>query len=308
MIGEGQLYVVLALSAYLCWSLSNIFDKIVVDDQVVDPVSITFFEILLSSFVFLLIPVAGLTLPSLKITLLMLLTGALFVLFVLPYFAALKREEVSRVVPLWRFYPIFTLIIAHVTVGERLSFYHYCAFALLIAGGFLISVKKIKGILRLTPAFWFMILATFLTAIHDVLLKYIYELWGQQFTEVVLHVYLWVKIGSVGAVLCFLTIPRFRQQLYSVVSQLSATKKIFAFTSVFLSQIAMFLFFWAIARGSVSIISALGGFESLFTLIFAILFTLKWRTYFGEEIRPKILLIKFSAILLIFVGLIFLYL
>ena len=132
-MADGHIYIALSLTAYLFWSLSNIFDKIVVDDRVVDPVSLAFFEILLSIFVFLLIPFVDFVLLPPRALLFSLLTGALFVLFVIPYFKALQREEVSRVTPLWRFYPIFTLIISHFTIGEKLNWNHYIAFVFLFS-------------------------------------------------------------------------------------------------------------------------------------------------------------------------------
>jgi len=60
------------------------------------------------------------------------------------YFKAIKIEEISRVVPLLSFSPLFVLIFDAIFLGEVFTSLQYLEIFSLVVGVFLISVKILK--------------------------------------------------------------------------------------------------------------------------------------------------------------------
>ncbi len=99
------MWLVLALSAYFLFAISNLIDKHLLSSGPIKPKVYTFYVGTLSVLVILLIPFVDFAFPSLPILLLALLTGAVFILGLWAFYSGLKRFEASRILttlrPAW---------------------------------------------------------------------------------------------------------------------------------------------------------------------------------------------------------------
>ena len=167
-------WLIFAILAYLLWTSCNLISKVLLTKHIKNIFVYAIFMGFIGLLPLLLIPFKGLTIPNIWLLILSLVTGMLYIYALMPYFKALSIEEVSRVIPLWRFKPLFVLTFSFVFIGERLGFYELIAFFLLLFGGFLISVKKIKDSFKISKAFYFMLFSSFLFGIYHTLTKFVY--------------------------------------------------------------------------------------------------------------------------------------
>ncbi len=289
------MWVFFALLGRALWAATSILEKILVTTQISPVVYLIF-----SSFVGLLalwnVPLHGLVVPSINVLLIALLAGGLYIFASLSYLQALKYDEVSRLVPIWQFTPIFVLLIASITVGERFSGFDYIAFALLVFGGFMISLRRVDGVFRLNNGFWLMVLSSVFHALLQVAGKYVYQNIPYE------SGFAWIRIGAFLATLPILFYPPVTKVFIKTIRMLSNKTKLVLLGTGIIDIVGLASFNYAISQGSVSLVSAMGGTLSLFTILFAVLLSAKYPSFLKEEVNKRILLIKFLSVVLISVG------
>ncbi len=244
----------------------------------------------------LLIPFKGLLIPNIWLLILSLVTGMLYIYALMPYFKALSIEEVSRVIPLWRFKPLFVLIFSFIFIGERLCFYEIIVFFLLLFGGFLISVKKIKDSFKISKAFYFMLFSSFLFGIYHTLTKFVYL--NQPYYDG----FILIRLGSFFGALSILLIKKYRIGLIETFSSISNKVRGTIIIYGILNLIGLAFFNFAVSIASVSLVSASAGIQSIFVLFSASILSVKFPQLLKEEINKKILFQKLIAIILIILG------
>lgn len=293
-------WLILTLLAYFFWACSNILDKILIAKKI-KPLGIILVTNIFYSLIILAIPFFDFQIPNTVEILILLGAGLLLFVSIIPYFKALQIEEVSRVTPLWQLSPIFVLILATLTIGENLILKQYIGFSLLLIGGLLISTRKIQGIFKLSKAFYLMLLATSIGAIYVVILKYFadsYNTW----TLIV-----WIRIGMLlGTVLALLHI-KYRQTFITTWTKLNNKTWILMLSEVITGLAGMVSWYTAVGLFSVSLITVLNGFQSLFLLVIASALSFKFPKLLKEEITTKTIAYKFIAIFLMFAGLFLVY-
>ncbi len=295
-------YLFYALIAYGFWAIGIVLDKILRTKYIKDSSVLTVFFGIFNFLPFLIIlPFLNIAIPKLTTLLISILAGSLMAISIIPYFSSLSLEEASRVQPLWHFSPLFVLILALIFLGEKLTTTNYIGFFFILFGGLLISTRKIKDIFKVSKVFWLMVTASFLWAISEVLTKYIYgslDYWNGIF---------WILLGFMLGSLSLLLIKKTRIKFKKTISTLNRTSLSVLIVSSLLGSVARIFYFLAIMLGSVSIVAVISGFESPFVLIFAIILSHQLPKLFKEEIDKKIILHKITAIFLMFVGLVFIY-
>ncbi len=289
-------WIIITLIAVLFWAVSNIIDKTIVSKYFKKPVIYIFFLGIFSAIPLLAIPYTGLSIVSGWQVILALLAGALYLYGLIPYIYALFDEEVSRVIPIWQITPVFVLALSYLFIGESLTKMHLIAFALILFGSILISVKRTKGLFKLNKAFYLMILSSAIFGIQYVLTKYVY------LNQSYVNGFLWIKLGTVLAVIPLFFVAKYRKEFANIILNLKKRTQIVIACSEICGLTGVVLVNYAISLNSVSLISALEGVQPLFVLILAGILS-KWQPkLLKEEIGKKTLLIKLIAIILIILG------
>lgn len=296
-------WVIFTLTSRALWAADNIVDKLLIGKHLKDSVVLTLIagiSALLLSLVIIIFN--GLSWLGLEPIALVIFAGVIQILAVFAFYQAISKEEISRVIPLFQFSPLFVLVLSLLFLGEVLIPNHYLAFVLILLAGFLISLQKTKGIFKLRVAFWWMVLSSLIYAVQVVILKSLYG--AYPFWD--LTVYLGFGEFLPTLILLFL-ISNFRDRFIRSLSNLKLVGWILLILAMFFVATASLSGFWALTSGPVSLISVFRGFQSIFVLIYAILFSIWLPKILKEELNKRTLGIKAIAILLMVIGLYLIY-
>ena len=296
-------WVIFALLSRVLWAADNIVDKLLIGKYLKDPVVLTLTAGISALFLSITIIIFnGLEWIGFNPTALAIFAGAFQIVAVFAFYQAISKEEISRVIPLFQFTPPFVLVFSFLFLGEVLTISYYFAFVLILVGGFLISLQKAEGVFKLRSAFWWMVLSSLIYAVQVVILKSLYVTYP--FWD--LTVYL--GFGEfIPAPILLLLISNFRDRFTRNLSDLKPAGWTLLVLAKFFVATASLSGFWALTSGPVTLISVLRGFQSIFVLIYAVLFSIWLPKILKEELSKSVLGIKAIAIFLMVIGLYLIY-
>jgi drug/metabolite transporter (DMT)-like permease len=317
------MWLSLAILSYFINAGVYVADKFLLSKKIHSSIAYAFYVGVWSFFnVFLLI--LDPWIPNLQELLLDLFAGLLFLATLVFWYKALHQSEATRVVPIvGALVPVFSFALGFVFLGEELSERQFLAFAILVIGGLLISIKHTKfyevkmvidrfkevfgnilgGIhaaYRPTQRLLFnSIVAAFFFAAFYVLAKHVYE------TQPFIGGFVWSRLGSFIGVFILLLIPSWRALIKGRHQEESSKPKNFAFFLFvrFLAAGAFILLNMAIARGSVALTNSLQGVQYIFLLFIVLFLSARYPKILKEELGGGVLIQKIIGALLIGIGL-----
>ena len=295
------MWLAIVVVAHLLNAAVFLVDKAMLGRVVKNSTVYAFFIGTLSIIVVVLFPLQA-TIPPPVHLLQDLVAGALLVLALVTFFAALKTLEASRVIPfIGGVVPVLTFFFSFQLLGERLASHEAVAFLLLVCGGVLITLDPSKPHTPSSLRGWAAALcAAALFAASFVLTKYLY---GQQ---PFLEAFIWSKFGMLAISLIMLTSSRFRRTIHKTLSNLSLKDGACFIGNQCVGAAGFFLLNYAISLASVTLVNALQGVQYAFILVFVII-AAKWNPkLLKEKISPMIIVEKLFAIVLIGEGLVLL--
>jgi len=289
-------WIAVVLAGHFLNALAFLMDKFLLSSKrVPSPFVYAFFIGALGILALVLIPF-GVVIPSSAEIIHALVAGATFIIALVFFFAGLKENEASRVVPLTGgFVPAFTFILAYFFLGERLGQTEILAFAALVSGGVLITLEhKGKGSAR---GYAYAVIAAFVFAVSFVITKQVYL--EQSF----ISGFVWSRLGGFLMALSFLLIPSARYGIFHQPKQkgTGATAALF-FTGQAAGALGFVLVNYAISLASVSLVNAMQGAQYAFLLVMVILLSKKFPKVLSERLTGAALTQKVVAIILISVG------
>lgn len=232
---------------------------------------------------------------------LLIFSGVLFEIALLPYYKAISLEDASRVVPLFQIIPIFVLIFSFFILKEIPARNELVGFFLILCGGFILSVEKFDlGLFKLRKFFWYVMLSGLLYALPGVIFKsvvisenfldtLIYEFFGGGIGALLLIFY-----GYSGEKGFLVKIPEVSGKIWTIIS---FNEGIYV--------LARFFSFYAISLGPVSLVSVLGGSGPFFVFLYGVILSVWFPQIIKEDISKSIVIAKLIAIGLIFIGVLF---
>ena len=298
-----NMWIFIALISFALYAATNILDKIFREKYVQSNLALTIISIGRNIPMALFIPFVDLGSMRPVDYALVMVVGALSCIMAFTYFSALSLEEVSRVVPFWNIAPIFVVGLSTVFLNERLTGAQFMAVALLLTGGILISTH-LAGLtkMRLSKAFWLMLISVIMFSCSVIILKYLLGM--HPFWSILV-------LTSSACVLMMLPILFFKQARSETMAGLAAIKtgalQLFIGGTV-VWYAAFLLYYYAISKGPVSIIVSMDGFQSIFLFFYVIVPSLLFPHIFREEITKSSIIQKIIAIGLMCAGLFLLYL
>jgi uncharacterized membrane protein len=249
--------------------LVNIFDSHLISKRmpstrsyllVVTPIIL--FSALLIAFIFPL--PAGLSSWHLLVA---AVSGLLRAISVIILLYSLRREEVSRVVPVIGIYPIFVAIMAVPLLDETLNYLQGIAIAIVVAGVVIISVKKktTTNKNRLGTTFFLLLGSSLLLAMADVASKYVLDHSDISFWNMY-----WISIITLAVILMLVSL-RYSviKELASIVNPRSAIMLVLVNETLVIASAIML--FWAMERGPVSLVSTIASTRPVFVVIYALI-------------------------------------
>lgn len=294
-------YIWLALGSYLCFAVAGIGDKLILSRTVRQPLAYAFYIGIISPMFLLLLPFGFHFLSPVQ-TLSALLGGAAFVYALIFLYRGTSITSPARITTLiGGFEPVFVFVLAFFIAGEHLTSLQFLAFLLMVSGSVLITLHRSEGRWS-AKALGNALIASLLFALAYAFFKYTYN-----HTNFVSGL-IWTRLGLFLGAASFLAIKSFRQ---TIISDWRITKPISGWL-VFFGNVVIggwlgtILQNYALARGSVSIVAALGGVQFVFLLLFSFIITKYFSRILDEDIGWRSLAQKIIAIFLISCGLILL--
>ncbi len=288
-----MLWVYLTLLAVAIWGISNIIDKHVISLRVKDPLV----PLVIDGFVVLFYSLAifvvhGISIPNTFFILGSIVLGLLYFMVLLFYYKSMKLEEVSRAIPLMGLHPIITLLFATIFLGEIFSGIKYIGIFFLVAGGFMLVVKK--GVrLTITKALPWLILFNLFIAIYYVFMKYL--LGFSDFWSV-------FALAQIGFFIGFLFLLPFHFKETKRIIKTAKKTVGFVLVSQVFNFIGVLLYMAAASIGFISLVAALEQTQNIIVLFYAIILSIFMPKILKEEIKGSVILLKIIAIVCMFIG------
>lgn len=286
-------WIILALINALLLAVVAIIDKIIIDDHITKPTLATSISAAANGLFFIISALAlisGSIFIDLKFMILAIVTGCIHMLAVYFYYAAMQKDEVSRVTPIFALMPVFVTILSFYFLQESFSGIIYLGIILIIAGSILISLKKSSAKIKLSLAFFLAISGALFFAIKNVLFKY-----AAGYVEIYAYNF-WFGIGALGIMIVFLLISG----MPKTNTEKKATK--FLFSMCVISALAFVVLTKALEAGPASLVTAMMQTKLAIVFFMTIILTVFLPRFFKERITKKILIQKAIAITMIIVG------
>ena len=213
----------------------------------------------------------------------------------------MKREEVSRIIPVFNTYPVFVAIMAVLFLGETLYYPQWIAIIIVVAGAVMVSVRQSPGnsVTWLGKIFFLLVGSSLLMAMGDVSSKY-----------ALAHISPWnmyciTHFCISGTFLLISLRPHVFKELGSVKKGKAIAIMIF---NEILVVIGIVLIFWAMQMGPVSLVSTIASIRPIFVFIYALIISRVSPGFLEYQPGKAMLALRLIATAMIFGGIAIIYL
>jgi len=231
-----------------------------------------------------------------------LLSGVLRGVSVYIMFYTLKQEEVSMVIPIVNSYPILVALFAMPILGEFLRTSQWMAIFVVVLGVILASFRGDSGsrIIWSGRVLGLLFASSILWALSEVTAKYALALISPWQMYALSHF-------SIAFVFLIISVrPRILKELLRHDKRNSAL--IIVIFNETIAVISVVLFYWAMERGPVSLVSTIASTRPVFVFIYALVIS-RFSEFLLEQRATKgILLLRWIAITMIVSGVAIIYL
>ena len=226
-----------------------------------------------------------------------LVSGAFYGLGAHILVRTLYTTEVSRAIPVYQTYPIFTALIAFFFLGERLNGVEWLAVLAVVAGAVLISSGPgtSRGFLP-DKTFLLLMLGSLIegssfvfgkTAVNELPVLFAHAL----------------RLLALGSVLLAFNLRRGPlDDIVSFFRTRSPALGYMALNQFIVANSSLFLLLWALSLGPTTLVTALSSLRTFFLVVFTVGLSLVWRGALGEVTTRATVAVKFASTALIVGG------
>ncbi|MFH1896094.1 MAG: EamA family transporter [bacterium] len=236
-------------------------------------------------------------------SILIVINGFLYILAILPYFYAIRKDETSICVPLFQLIPVFSYVLAYMILGETLTNNQLLGGLLVVSGaiGMSLDLSDGKRIKFKKEVFWLMTLSSVIFALNFLFFKYFAiqsSFWFASF---------WEYIGfAIFAFLLIIFVRSYREQFVTVIKTNGILALSLNGVNEIVNIIAKVSFNFASLLTPITVTWVVNGFQPSFVFAYGIVLTLLFPKIVKEDIRRRSLIQKILAIVVMFVGTYFL--
>lgn len=216
--------------------------------------------------------------------------------------AMLKRDEVSRVIPVTATFPIFVALMAVPLLGETITGLKWFAIITVVAGAVMISMRERPGssLGWASPVFFLLTASSLLMALANVAGKYTLDqlsFWNLYAISMLGMGTLFLLSSARSGVI---------RELVTMPGKVSSLTLLAA--NDLLVILAMVLFFWSLERGPASLVSTIISGRPVFVFAYAFLVSRFSRSFLEWQYGRRMLALRLLAITMICGGIATLYL
>ena len=294
-------WLIYTILTYLIRAFTLTADKYLLDKKLKNNISYTIFIGMVYFSVIILIPFADFSKIPLIDIFFGLSTGCLFVLTLIFFFQALKKDDMSVIIPLGSLRPILILTLSVIFLKESLENKEIMAFFLFFIGGGILSIRQLSlKKIKVTPALKYILLSSTSFAVTAVLTKYLFSI------VPVFEGFILLRIGTSIAALSLLLNKKIRKNFKSDFSGLSIKSRTIFISNQVVALSGHYFINLAISLGSISLINAASGLHHIFIFILAILCTIFFPNIIKEDLDKRIIIKKIAGITLVVLAVYFL--
>ena len=226
-----------------------------------------------------------------------LVSGAVFGISAQFLMHVLYRNEVSRTIPVFQSYPIFTAIYAFFFLGEDLGVVEWLAVAVVVAGAVLISLRTDSAYSRiLDKAFVLLMIGSAIHGSAHVFGKVAVDELPVLFT----HALRSLALGGVFLVFNLRSGPV--DDVRSFVRTCSPALRFVAMNELIIATAGLLLMLWALSLGPAALVTALTSARAFFLVVYSTALALVWKGALGEVTTPGVVALKLVSTALIVAG------
>jgi len=209
---------------------------------------------------------------------------------------SLKKEEVSRVVPVVQTYPVFVAIMAVPLLGESLHYLQWLAIVIAVTGAVTISFRQSPSgsTIWLGKTSFLFFGASLLLAMADITSKYV-------LAHISFLNLFWISAFCMAGTFLIVSMrPHIFNQLINMRKRNSALA-LLTFNEL-LAPIAITLSLWSIERGPVSLVSTIIGSRPIFLLTYVLILNRVLPTFLNWQPGKRLLALRVIATIMIVGG------
>jgi drug/metabolite transporter (DMT)-like permease len=288
-------WYIFALLAPAFWAMNNVFIKFLITNKYKSYFPLIFTVILCDAVFAVGVLVFGTVTYSFPYSLLALTAGLMPLTAFWFYSKALITEEVSRIATLFQLIPVFVVFLSVIFLNEILGIQRYLGIGLIVTASILISYKKadknpFSGALKFMIPFGIVIAAYTIT--DKTLLGYL-DYWT---------VFFWNLLGTFLGALFLLALPKPRTEITKTVATIGKKAVFTTFIGEGLYVIGTICSLIALSLTDASLASSLFGLQPFYVFFYTIILSLFLPRILKEKINKETLLLKASAVALMFTG------
>ncbi len=288
-------WYIFALLAPAFWALNNVFIKFLITNKFKSYFPLIFTVISCDVIFALSVLFLGTIAFSFPYSLLAMAAGLIPLAAFWFYSKALITEEISRIVTLFQFIPLFVVLLSAIFLNEILEMQRYLGVGFVIIASILVSYKK-AGNKSFSGAIKFMIPFGLLIAIYTItdkiLLSYL-DYWT---------VFFWNLLGTFFGAILMLTMPKPRGEISKTLSTVGKKAVLITLVGESLYVIGTICSLIALSLTDASLVSPLFGLQPFYVFFYTLLMSLFLPQILKEEISKGILLLKSFAVAIMFIG------
>jgi drug/metabolite transporter (DMT)-like permease len=214
----------------------------------------------------------------------------------------LKMEEVSRVIPMASTYPVFVAIIAFPILGETLNYLEWIAVIIVVAGAAIVSTRRSSSgsTTWLGKAFFLLLGSSLLMAVANVSTKH-----------ALAHVSFWnmycITVFCMSGIFILISLRPHTLNELGNMKQRNSTLTLLVLNEI-LVVIGVVLSFWAMERGSVSLVSTITSSRPIFVVVYALILSRTSPMFLEWQSGRIMLALRLVAVAMIVGGIAIIYL
>ncbi len=235
------------------------------------------------------------SIPSTECLVLYFLLAVFDVLYLYPYYTAMKVIDTSIVAALFSLGNVIIPIMSFFILDEVLSLHQYIGFAIIIMASVALSIKGDR-IPKLSRAFWYMVLASLMVSGRFVLVKYVIALDGNWVNMVV-----WPNIFSGLLPFLLLLFKKYRKDIARNFPPYLHQFKLFALNE-FICFLELVCLIYGLSKLSPVISSSIEATQPIFLLGVSGLMLYFYNFKLKEKITRRVLMKKMFCFVLIILG------
>lgn len=289
---EWYLY---ALLAPAFWAMNNVFIKFLLTNKFKSNLPLIFTAVSIDALFALTVFISSAVEYIFPHSLLASLAGVMPLAAFWFYSKALSTEEVSRIVTLFQLIPVFVVLLSAVFLNEILGARRYMGIALIVIASVLISYRKasrkpFSGTLKFMVPFCLIIAAY--TVTNKTLVSHV-NYWS---------VFFWNVLGTFTGALSLLILPKPRKEIIETILAVGRKTVFTTFIGEGLYVTGTLCSLIALSLTDASLASSLFGLQPFYVFFYTTILSILSPRILKEEINKEILLLKISAVTLMFIG------